>query len=622
MAAKSAEALRGQLMLQISAGRFFRPGVEINEHPHRRTLYSNARLPDSTPVDLPVGTIIGSTDFGEVSSSMLEAVDRLEAQRWDGTDDFHVATGGEELVDDVAYVMTFFLNRIFSRNHDQVHRLVPRAGLAGRHRGAASLFPHLFDPGQVIQPADLEDLKRLMPDLLGLHREDFARVMRVIRNSVDAACRAVDDPTGAYTDLVAALESLGDDALTTPATWDRYDHKKRKIIDRALEHVGEELVDKIHAAVLEADRAGLKRRFISSTLARVSPDYYRREAVGTVHAPRSLEIERMLGIAYDVRSSRSHVLEDLGDEAWVFTDGAETVFEPNYQRILTLAGLWRLVRHVVRRFVADAPKTEPEPWDYRGALPGVVNMRLAPQYWIWQPDGLNEKTALRRFNGVAEAFIGWRSGQQEEGFNLTQVVERIEQLVPHMPDGDPKTALVAIYLLWHEWTDPNDHRPEAKTFLNEYMSCLDTPSPTAFTVGLLSNHKTPIWTPGEWAGMAVARHAARRRGKEAPLPPAVDTLIQLEAADQLEAAGQHELAVAFAANAVEETPGNEDLIGWEKRLIAGNHDPNFNCSDFLFGKKPADSADQPSSGQSSETSGADRARWPLRLWRALTRSRR
>ena len=80
----------------------------------------------------------------------------------------------------------------------------------------------------------------------------------------------------------------------------------------------------------------------------------------------------MLGIAYDVRSRRSHVLTDLGEEVWVFTDGAETAFEPNFREIFALAGLWRLVRHVVRRYVIGATKTSPEPWDYRGSLPGII----------------------------------------------------------------------------------------------------------------------------------------------------------------------------------------------------------------------------------------------------------
>ena len=53
---RMAEDFRGQLMLQIAAGRFFRPDVPINEHPHRRTVYSNASLLNS--VDLPVGKVV------------------------------------------------------------------------------------------------------------------------------------------------------------------------------------------------------------------------------------------------------------------------------------------------------------------------------------------------------------------------------------------------------------------------------------------------------------------------------------------------------------------------------------------------------------------------------------
>lgn len=149
------EQFKGQLMLQISAGRFFRPDVPINEYVHRRTVYSNGWLLDPTPVELPVGTIISSTEVQEVSAAMLEAVDRLEAQRPDGTDDFMVATGGDELIDDIAYVMTFVLNRTFSRNHHQVHRLVTREGVTGRRGGAASLFLGLFDPGRLSSPPNL-----------------------------------------------------------------------------------------------------------------------------------------------------------------------------------------------------------------------------------------------------------------------------------------------------------------------------------------------------------------------------------------------------------------------------------------------------------------------------------
>jgi hypothetical protein len=152
--------------------------------------------------------------------------------------------------------------------------------------------------------------------------------------------------------------------------------------------------------------------------------------------------------------------------------------------------------------------------------------------------------------------------------------------------------MIAMHLLWHEWTDPKDHRPEAKAFLDAYHSCLDSPSPIAFTVGLLSNHKPKAWTPDEWAEMAASRRVARVKGKEAPLPSAVDALIQLESADQLKGVGRHDKAVVFAANAVEESPGHEDLLAWEGRLLAGNHDPSFYCQDFLFGRSDKADAEQ------------------------------
>ncbi|MFC9664272.1 hypothetical protein ACFVJ5_28915 [Nocardia sp. NPDC127606] len=88
MAKKEQRSEQGQLMLQIAAGRFFRPGVALYESTHRATFYSNACFLDSTPVQLPVGTIIGATPLREVSTIMLEAIDRLEATRPDGSDEF------------------------------------------------------------------------------------------------------------------------------------------------------------------------------------------------------------------------------------------------------------------------------------------------------------------------------------------------------------------------------------------------------------------------------------------------------------------------------------------------------------------------------------------------------
>jgi hypothetical protein len=588
---KTPHEFRGQLMLQTSAGRYFRDGVEIGEHIHRRAVYSNAWLIDPDPIDLPVGKLIPGTDNDDVIGHMIEAVDRLERERPDGTDDFVVATGGNELIDDVAYVLTFVLNRTFTRDHDQIRRLVPHFRLIGRHRAAASLFPQLFEPRAVIQPEQITEVVEFMTNLLELHREDFARVMRVIRSSVDATRRALDDATGAYTDLVAALESIADDEHATPTTWDRYDGRKRKIFNKALKGESPEMVEKVQQAVLEADRAGLKRRFVASTMARITPDYYRTEATNALRPPASADIERMLGIAYDIRSRRSHILQDLGEEAWVFSDGAEVAYEPSFDRIYTLAGLWRLTRHVVQQYVKDTPKVDPEPWDYRMSLPGIITGKLAPQYWIWHDlddTKVDAADIYRRFDGVVDAFIAWHSGNNDEGFNLDRVSKQIEQVVPTMPDSDAKTTLIAIHRLWHEWGDPATRTPEAAAFVRTYEAHLQAPSVIAFAVALLSNFRTREWTPREWADLATARRAARINGKTIQLTAKIDALLQLEAADQMEGAGQHDEAVIFAANAVEEYPGDKQLLTWEAHLISGAHGPDFQMHGFLFDGPPSE----------------------------------
>ncbi|WP_313536140.1 hypothetical protein [Arsenicicoccus bolidensis] len=610
--ASTARDLRGQLMLQIAAGRFFAPGVELNEWECSFTVYSNASFVTVTRVPLPVGTVIPSTEMGSVCSAMITVVDRLETYRPDGAKDFLISTGGTDLVDDIAYVLTFVLNCTVSRNYDQTRRLV---GGDGQRRGgsAGDLFPGLFGPALAVRQQDWDDVRRFMDELLALHRDDFARAMRAIRGSVDATRRAVDDPTGAYTDLVAALESLAEDDLTTPTTWDRYDGHKRKLIDESLKDAAPELAQRVREAILEADRAGLKRRFVSSTLSRLDAGYFREGASGARRPPRRADLERLLSVAYDIRSRRTHVLQDMGEGVWLFNDGAETAYEPTTDSILTLAGLWRITRHVVRRYVADATKVPPEPWDYRPALPGLVDAQLAPQYWVHNPDNLSPDTTAATLDGLAEALIGWLAGAHDDGLPPDPVCRRIESLVPTLTDGDARTDLVAIHALWNSWVRPEERRPEAIDFLQAHGACLRRPSASAAVVLLLADPSLPAglcrdlsaWSDDEWVELASHRHEERRRGRHARLPAKIDALIQLEAADRLEAAGRHDEAVRFAARAVEEVPGDEKVMQWERRLQNGDHDPNFSCSEFLIGEPSDDSQQKDSQPPHAEAEPED-----------------
>jgi hypothetical protein len=153
--------------------------------------------------------------------------------------------------------------------------------------------------------------------------------------------------------------------------------------------------------------------------------------------------------------------------------------------------------------------------------------------------------------------------------------------------------MVGIYKIWHAHTAPELHREDAADFLDKYSGALVAPSMTAFATQLLVTG-LPDWTAEEYRALADERRAERSKGKGGqPLPRQIDAALQTEAADLLERAGRHDEAIEHARLAVEELPGNQRLIDWEARLVAGNHDPHSDLRAVLFGENAVEGADTP-----------------------------
>jgi hypothetical protein len=292
----------------------------------------------------------------------------------DGRDDILIATSGTELIDDLADVLSFALNAVFSRDHDLVHRLVPAASSADRRRSStSSQLRGTFDQLQIVTDVKIEDVRGFMTSLLALRRPEFEAAIKAIRRIVHAWEKVMDDPTIAYTDIVAALESLSAMVQTVPMpTWRNVDGRKRKLIDAALEGSDEGTAGKVRQAVIEAEHAGAKMRFVEFVLANVSSAFYRDEAVDAIRPIRGADLRRAVGLAYDIRSRNLHALTDLPPEAWVFTGGSDTESPPGVGTMLSLEGLSRLARHVVRSYVASAPTETDATFNWRAASPKTL----------------------------------------------------------------------------------------------------------------------------------------------------------------------------------------------------------------------------------------------------------
>lgn len=175
-------------------------------------------------------------------------------------------------------------------------------------------------------------------------------------------------------------------------------------------------------------------------------------------------------------------------------------------------------------------------------------------------------------------------GGETDGLpDLTAVLEKVETIVPGLAPSPKKTAMVGIYQIWHRHLAPDFHRPGAAKFLEKHEACMDEPTSINFVISLVARQGLPEWTLEEYMSVAGTRRAERTKSTHFDVPPQFDACLHLHVADLLKEAGRHDEALKYASYAVEEMPGNEMLIEWERRLVENDHDSATPIGTLLFG---------------------------------------
>lgn len=498
------------------------------------------------------------------------------------------------MLDDLAYVLSFALNTTFSRDSEVVRRLVVSDGGL---LSPARILRRTFDPSVFISADEVNEAARLLGSLLALNRKTYERAMRAIRQLVNATRRVADDPTLSYTMFVAALEALAPEDAAPPFPWSDMDGRKRRLIDEAVAGLADADIKRIRAAVIEAERAGAKRRFIAFVLANLTPRYFREDAVAAVRPASRLELERALKLAYDIRSRNVHELEDLLPETWALGDRAETVNPRRRGLMLSLDGLNRLARSVIREFITHGPTEQTEQFDYRTVLPNLYRAELAPQYWIGSPGSLSKETAGRFFDGLVSILretLAPTAGANPDGpessalpmpVDLRPVLAQIEKDIPHT-SGRPRLCLIGVYWLWHRFLSQDVHMIGAESFLKKYGSELFPPSMQSFVAGCLAGDE-PEWSTEQLQTLADDERAYRAHRNPDPLPKIFNAALEAAVAIRLDGDGHREAAIAQLSRAVEEFPGSETLITAEATYAAGGP-LELDLRSFALGGEPHD----------------------------------
>ena len=568
-------------VLQISTGIYF-SSSDLYETLHRRVRYSNAIRVRADDIPLPIGVLRFTNGRGDLQPLVLEAIDRLEKLNSDGTESGHLATGGDELIDDLADLVAFGLDVVILQDQDLAARVI--AGGAPDRRKKVHLRRAL-EPARYISDEEVDALKDFMNDLLALERPHFEAAMRAIRRVADAIVLTASDVTLSYTLFVAALESLSKDGISPTVPWQDYDKAKRSLVDSATDGLPDERVERIRSAVLRIDMLSIRRRFQGFVLDHVTDEYYRSESIDSSHAVRAVDLPRALDFAYQVRSKTMHELRDLAPELEEIGGQDDTLWHRG-EIVLTLEGLHRLCQHVIRNFVRRAPAGIDPTFAavYRESLPGIVRVRVAPQLWAGNFSDFNAAEGPKLFSALTEMLASIFRGELDGVPDMSLPLQRIEKLLPGESSEERKIPLLATYQLWDGAVEASLRRRQSESVLSRFGALLEHPTIYSYAIALLLGRQPP-GLDDELESLVDQRGVElRRRGKSfLELPPRLDAAFELDLAQRAWRRGDVAEAMSRVDKAIQLCPGDLGLMELESFMKEGKP-PEVDLRAFIAAK--------------------------------------
>jgi hypothetical protein len=210
-------------------------------------------------------------------------------------------------------------------------------------------------------------------------------------------------------------------------------------------------------------------------------------------------------------------------------------------------------------------------------------MQMAPQYWIGNADGFTRPAAPAYLEGFLDLLLGALADPDAAQLvDLTGVLDKIERALPSEAKLETRQPMVALYVLWHAFLDPQHHRPKAAEVIQKYKADLEAPGVLAFVVCVVTSAGIE-WSADQLVDLVEARRDDLHRGRGQPLPTRLDTALLLCAAERSWDAQNVTQALSLISEAVASLPGNAALIAFEQDAQAGNKPP-IALLDFVLAK--------------------------------------
>ncbi|SHJ31850.1 hypothetical protein SAMN05444401_2732 [Clostridium amylolyticum] len=433
------------MMLQVISKKFFKSD---NYHStlEKTIIYSNVNL--FYKLETNIATLEPIETFDGITSYLLTFENVLEYQK---DPRFQlVAVGQGEIVEDLLACLSFYFNGIFETDRNYIENLLREEQKNISDKSIPKkLLPEIFKRNIYIGEDKTEEFSKFVNNLLGLPNKKYIKVIASIKQVKDAIITINYNLELSYTMFVAAIESLATEFDSYKTKWEDCLSQKnrRKDIDNILKNVDENSASDIRTIIIDDTHAKLGMRYRMFILKYISDKYYEEIVWDDIPKCKESLLEKAIKNSYQIRSSYVHALQSMpdlikyGSDSEVYTDIKGNIF-------FTFNGITRLTKFVIKEFIYTEEKMEKEDIDYMNRLPGMIQARVASEYWIHNEKGYSIETAFKYYQGLLE-YIS-KGEYKESGFiDLKNVCKKIEQLIKGLNNNDKKIALVDFYLLYN-----------------------------------------------------------------------------------------------------------------------------------------------------------------------------
>jgi len=470
-------------MLQITSGKFYK-SENLYLHKAKGILYSNYSWSDAIET---VSGVLEPTEYhSPICSYVFSYVNKMEKDDPPKAGGI-VRVGDAEIVEQFMLLLMFGLKAYFSPLREEVEKNCRQHQSFDNDPCIPSNFvPRLFDLGIHGTKAEIDGFSEFVKQTLGLKRSTYKKVINAIksiRNSLDALNYNIDL---AYSILVYCLESLSQGFDNYQSNWGEYEEKQRRDLEEQFKELPPCQAQNIKKILLNSAHLKLKARFVNFIISNINDAFFLDESKNT-KAIRYSNLKRALQNSYQMRSSYVHALKPILEHLKISRISDGDSFYWNDEPYLTYSGLLRIVFHVIRNFVFDCETVEKEEYNWFNELPGVITMKMAPQYWIWKTENFDKKDINHRFSALLVQIVEVITDKKPVS-DLNDLMKVFEKLVYHSSSVQ-KHRMIVMYYLYNTILKKSLRMPNYEAFLKTHESEFDyCRIETIIVFALMHNH--------------------------------------------------------------------------------------------------------------------------------------